>query len=486
MRRESLHQEVRNPGWDKIQPEDTAELSAQEKIRRLAAGVVRDLLPAPAAISISREPEILGSQPRIKSRKLAKSEKCTDRLLADHSEANGRPGIPHSQATGSPESSQGLRQGMPETLAGQPKVPGTAALSLRPRRQEIPKGYRTGSSRTSPSREGGGQIRKSRSALESVAIRPTNDPPPPPRDPFPRRCPLCRTRNRQTIGHDERGERIERMLCGPCQRMLRIRQWDRAAVQGRLYDLDPPAPLCHSCWHRPRISKGTRRGRRRYFRFCGPCGRAGRAARGKPAYRGERGRRMQAEDELRPVEERNYYPWPKAERESIYARSSSWEKLLAPPKSKAPAKIAPQPNPTRPEPLPSTRRRGGRRRNYRLITLWAVTDAWRAATAIAASTRAACATELETLLASVEPAQLVDHAALIYRGELVEVLHVDRGASRPSQREPHPVGSELYAIGPVGSRPPPRSATARPPLYRGGSPCPIAPSARPASPARAQ
>gem|GEM_PF-3972917 len=297
-------------------------------------------------------------------------------------------------------------------------------------------------------------------------------------------------------GHDKKtGERIERALCGPCQRMLRIRHWDRCALRFHFIDLDPPAPLCHSCWHRPRISKGTRRGRRRYFRFCGPCDRARRSVLGLPAYRGERGMLMQAEDQLRPVEERNRYPWPKPERESIYARSSSWEELLAPAKPPEGPKTPAPPKPVPYEGLPSTRRRRGRRRNYRLIALWAIADAGRAAAAVGSAARATCGNELEKILASIEPAQAVDRAALLYRGRVVTILPVDQVASRPSREDLRPAGSEPHVAGPTRPRPPPRGPDvlhfdARPqrrdresarangrgvawPRFTGGSPCPL-------------
>lgn len=103
------------------------------------------------------------------------------------------------------------------------------------------------------------------------------------------------------------------MLCAPCARALRIAYRDQRARERRFIDLDPPAPLCHGCYHRPRISKGTRRGKRRYFRFCGPCGRAHRVEQGLPAYRGERGARMWLHEQILPEEERNRYPWPKSD-----------------------------------------------------------------------------------------------------------------------------------------------------------------------------
>lgn len=107
------------------------------------------------------------------------------------------------------------------------------------------------------------------------------------------------------------------MLCAPCNRQLWIKNRDERARRGQFIVIDPPAPLCHGCYRRPRISKGTRRGKRRYFRFCGPCGRAHRVEQGLPAYRGERGARMWLADQLRPEDQRNRYPWPKSDADHV-------------------------------------------------------------------------------------------------------------------------------------------------------------------------
>ncbi len=473
---------------------------AANEIRRLASEVLLGLDPAPAAIPIRLDSRISQDDGTDRVEKLAGSARCTDRLLADHSEAHGSPRTQAGQTRVQARTLGGPATDGPRTLARQPRVSGTAGLRLRPRRQEASGRPWTGRERTSPGRDRGGDSRNSRSGLGSVQSCTKIEVPTPPRDPFPRRCPLCRKRKRQLIAHDERGERIERMLCGPCQRMLRIRHWDRAWLQGRFIDLDPPAPLCHACWHRPRISKGTRRGRKRYFRFCGPCDRARRAVLGKPAYRGERGLDREERNQLRAPERRIRYPWPHNDadpvrvRPSPFAPSSSREELLASTTPAGPQKASTPPKPALHEGLPTTRRRRGRGRNYRLIALWAITDAWRAAAAAGSSARATCAGEFAQILASIEPAQLVDRSALVHGGRAIETLPVNGGHAHPSRKDLRPAGSEPNLVGPTGSRPPPRGPDAlyfnasppphdRPlaradgrgvawPRFNGGSPCP--------------
>lgn len=109
-------------------------------------------------------------------------------------------------------------------------------------------------------------------------------------DRMPRPCPLCRRRNRQYKGVVKwTGDRELRLLCGPCQRRLRLKYGF----------VDRPAPLCHSCWRRPRALKDHRRGRPSWRSLCWPCDRARRAFAGLPAYRGRRGVRRWLRGQVR-------------------------------------------------------------------------------------------------------------------------------------------------------------------------------------------
>lgn len=109
-------------------------------------------------------------------------------------------------------------------------------------------------------------------------------------DRAPRRCPLCRCRNRQYKGVDQwTRDRELRLLCGPCQRRLRVEYG---------YS-DHPAPHCHSCGRRPRALKDYRRGRPSWRSLCWPCDRARRASEGLPAYRGRRGVRRWLRSQVR-------------------------------------------------------------------------------------------------------------------------------------------------------------------------------------------
>ncbi len=104
-------------------------------------------------------------------------------------------------------------------------------------------------------------------------------------------CPYCRKRSREYKGLDDWSrERKFRVLCAPCLRELRSR-WQGGVLPPPAW-FDPRAPKCPACGDRDRWSKGTRRGKRRYFRFCGPCYRAAREARGLPANRGAKGVRL--------------------------------------------------------------------------------------------------------------------------------------------------------------------------------------------------
>jgi len=319
-----------------IQPEDgTKPLSAQEAIAELSRRAVLDLLPAPPAIPIPRVPVIPEAGWKSEARLLLTPAEGAERLLADHSEATSRP---RTQA--------GQTRVQARTPEGQPRDSGTADQS-----HGKDSGRRGRSPRKDPGLDlarpwwkrgrtvagwgRGCHFRKSRSDLERVQLCTMNEVPTPLRalDPWKRRCPRCRRRTRQYQGVDRpSGDRRYAMLCAPCARALRMAYRDQRARERRFIDLDPPAPLCHGCYHRPRISKGTRRGKRRYFRFCGPCDRAHRVDQGLPAYRGERGARMWLHDQLRPEEERNRYPWPKSDadrvRPSPFAASSSWEEIL--------------------------------------------------------------------------------------------------------------------------------------------------------------
>lgn len=104
-------------------------------------------------------------------------------------------------------------------------------------------------------------------------------------------CRYCRRRPREFKGLDDWSrERRFRVLCAPCLRELRSR-WQGGVIPPPAW-FDPRAPKCPACCDRARWSKGTRRGKRRYYRFCGPCYRAAREALGLPAYRGARGVRL--------------------------------------------------------------------------------------------------------------------------------------------------------------------------------------------------
>ena len=273
-----------------VQAENTAaQPSAQEQIRRLAAGVVLGLAPLPAAIPIRRDTKITRAAPRRRRRTIARPSQAKSRPLAGHGQTEGSPETQAGQ-TGVLARTPARQTGAPGRADQSPrKDSGRAGLRLRQGRPESLRGLRQGRGRTLQGTGGGSHFPSCRSD-DSL----------PPRDPFPRRCPMCRKRKRALKQHDKKtGERIERMLCGPCQRQLRIRERDRRCFSYHPIELDRPAPYCPLCSRRPRASKGTRRGRRRYFRLCAPCLRRDREERGLPAYRGAEGwRRREREEDL--------------------------------------------------------------------------------------------------------------------------------------------------------------------------------------------
>ncbi len=119
-------------------------------------------------------------------------------------------------------------------------------------------------------------------------------------DRWRRRCPLCHVRARQYRGRNMwTGDRDERATCAPCNRALWLKNRDERARRGQIIEIHPPAPWCPRCHRRPRENKGTRRGRRRYYRFCAPCYRRDREEHGLPAYRGVRGVRIWMGQRLR-------------------------------------------------------------------------------------------------------------------------------------------------------------------------------------------
>jgi len=155
-----------------LQPEDAAaQPSAQEQIRRLAAGAVLGLSHLPAAIPIRRDPKITKAHRESETELLLTPSEWTERLLADHSEAKGRPETQAEQTRVSARTS--ARQPGDSGRADQSprKDSGTGSLRLRKGRQESSRGLRQGKGRPPQGREGGCHFPGRRSRVENVQKR---------------------------------------------------------------------------------------------------------------------------------------------------------------------------------------------------------------------------------------------------------------------------------------------------------------------------
>lgn len=232
-----------------------------------------------------------------------RSLQVTDGPLRVTAQAADGPGTPHSQPRDCPKSRGGPSRDSARAdqspCEGSPEAPqGVCGDSAR------------GGTAGDTGREGpwaglprGWQLLSSRFYVppEAASLTPTAVPAPlRTLDRWRWRCPLCHRRPRQYKGRNPwTGDRDDRMLCAPCNRALWVRNRDVRARCGRSIVIDRPAPQCPQCHRRPRENKGTRRGRRRYYRFCAPCYRRDREEHGLPAYRGVRGVRMWMRAQLR-------------------------------------------------------------------------------------------------------------------------------------------------------------------------------------------